>query len=41
MVAHLNEAMVGATVEIVLDCINGALDRNFSEEAGLNFIKFR
>lgn len=37
---HLNMAWVGATVEIVLDVIDGKVDRELSEEIGLNLLKF-
>ncbi|MDR1463949.1 MAG: DNA-binding protein [Oscillospiraceae bacterium] len=37
---HLNEATVSATAELVLTRVDGALDRAFSEEIGLNLLKF-
>lgn len=37
---HLNSAIVSATAEIVVDAIDGSLDRAFSEEIGLNLFKF-
>ncbi|KJR48959.1 hypothetical protein UF75_0669 [Desulfosporosinus sp. I2] len=37
---HLNMAWVGATVEIILDVIDGKIDRVKNEEVGLNIIKF-
>ena len=37
---HLNEAIVSATCEIVINIIEGEVDRNFSEEIGLNLFKF-
>jgi predicted DNA-binding protein with PD1-like motif len=37
---HLNEAVVSATSEIIIDVIEGELDRKFSDEIGLNLIKF-
>ncbi len=37
---HLNSAIVGATAELVLDCSDGAIDRTFSEEVGLNLMRF-
>lgn len=37
---HLNRAVVSATCEMVIDIIDGEVDRAFSEEIGLNLIKF-
>ncbi|WP_031515789.1 PPC domain-containing DNA-binding protein [Desulfofalx alkaliphila] len=37
---HLNQAVISCTGEIVLDVIEGQVDRAFSEEIGLNLIKF-
>lgn len=37
---HLNSAVVGATCEIIIDAINGSVDREFNEEIGLNLYKF-
>jgi len=36
---HLNKAVVSATFEAVIDCIEGEVDREFSEEIGLNVYK--
>ena len=38
---HLNAARVSATVEIMIDLIDGEIDREFNEEVGLNLIKFK
>lgn len=38
---HLNAARVSATVEIIIDEIDGEIDRKFDEEIGLNLIKFK
>lgn len=35
---HLNQAMVGGTLEIVLEKVSGSLGRKFSEEIGLNLL---
>lgn len=37
---HLNSAFISCTGEIVIDVIDGQVDRAFSEEIGLNLIKF-
>lgn len=37
---HLNKAIISATSEIIITKINGDIGRNFSEEIGLNLIKF-
>jgi predicted DNA-binding protein with PD1-like motif len=37
---HLNEAVICATCEIVIDIIDGMVDREFNEEVGLNTYKF-
>ncbi|MGN1276552.1 MAG: PPC domain-containing DNA-binding protein [Floccifex sp.] len=37
---HLNKAIVSATCEMVIQIINGKVDRVFDEEVGLNVYKF-
>lgn len=37
---HLNEAIVSATCEMVINIIDGRVDRYFAEEIGLNLFKF-
>ncbi len=37
---HLNEAIVSATCEMVVEIIDGQVDREFSEDVGLNLFKF-
>ena len=37
---HLNKAVVSATCEMVICIANGAVDRRFSEEIGLNLFAF-
>lgn len=37
---HLNEAIVSATCEMVVEVIDGQVERAFSEEIGLNLFKF-
>lgn len=37
---HLNSAYVSATCELVVDSIEGSVDRKFSEEIGLNLYDF-
>lgn len=36
---HLNKAIVSATCEMVIQIINGEVDRYFDEEIGLNLLK--
>lgn len=36
---HLNAAIVSATCECVIDCIDGAIERFFDEKTGLNLLK--
>lgn len=36
---HLNRAVISATFEAVINVIDGELDREFSEEIGLNLLK--
>ena len=36
---HLNKAIVSATCEMVIQIINGKVDRYFDEEVGLNLLK--
>lgn len=36
---HLNKAIVSATCEMVIQIINGEIDRYFDEEVGLNLLK--
>ena len=36
---HLNKAIVSATCELVIQIINGEVDRYFDEEVGLNLLK--
>ena len=36
---HLNKAIVSATCEMVIQIINGEVDRYFDEEVGLNLFK--
>lgn len=36
---HLNKATVSATCEMVIQIINGEVDRYFDEEVGLNLLK--
>lgn len=38
---HLNSAVVSATCEIIIDIIDGQIDRRFSDEIGLNLLKVR
>lgn len=38
---HLNEAVISATGEIIIDVIEGSVDRAYSEELGLNLLKFQ
>lgn len=37
---HLNEAIISATAEIIIDGIDGSIDREFNETIGLNILKF-
>jgi len=37
---HLNSCLVSATCEVVIDIIDGIVEREFSEEIGLNLFKF-
>lgn len=37
---HLNRAIVSATCEMVINIIDGKVDRAFEEEIGLNLMKF-
>ena len=37
---HLNRAMVSATCEMVINIINGRVDRYFDEDIGLNLFEF-
>ncbi|MEN6379179.1 MAG: PPC domain-containing DNA-binding protein [Methanofastidiosum sp.] len=37
---HLNSAFVSATVEVIIDSIEGEVERKFSDEIGLNLLKF-
>lgn len=37
---HLNRAVVSATCEMVINVIEGNVDREFNEEIGLNLFKF-
>ncbi len=36
---HLNQAIVSATCEVFVNAVEGEIDREFSEEIGLNLIK--
>lgn len=37
---HLNSCFISATCEIVVDVIDGIVEREFNEEIGLNLFKF-
>ena len=37
---HLTSAVVSGTCEIIIDQIHGKMDREFSQEIGLNLFKF-
>ena len=37
---HLNEAVVGATCEMVIHLMDGRVEREYSEEIGLNLFRF-
>jgi len=36
---HLNSAVVSATFEAIIDVMDGEIDREFSDEIGLNLYK--
>jgi predicted DNA-binding protein with PD1-like motif len=36
---HLNTAIVSATCEVILEELNGKLERSFDENTGLNLFK--
>lgn len=36
---HLNKAIVSATLEVVIDVLDGELDREFDDQIGLNLLK--
>ena len=38
---HLNRAVVSATCEMVITVIDGAVERKFDEDIGLNLFDFR
>ncbi len=38
---HLNSAIVSGTCEVVIGIIEGEVDREFSEEIGLNLYKIQ
>ena len=38
---HLNRAIVSATCEMIINIIDGNVDRYFDEEVGLNLFKFQ
>ncbi len=38
---HLNEAYVSGTCEVIIDVIEGQVDREFSKEVGLNLYEFK
>lgn len=38
---HLNKAIVSATCEMVINIIDGTVDRYFNEDIGLNLFKFK
>jgi len=38
---HLNKAIVSATCEMVIDVIDGRVDREYNEEIGLNLFKIK
>lgn len=40
MGGHLNSAVISATGEIIIDTIEGKVDREFNEDIGLNLLKF-
>ena len=37
---HLNEAVISGTCELIIDVIDGMVDRSFNEDVGLNLFKF-
>lgn len=37
---HLNKAVVSATCEMIINVIDGVVDREFNDEIGLNLFKF-
>jgi len=37
---HLNKAYISATCEMIIDIIDGKVDRAFNDEVGLNLFKF-
>lgn len=37
---HLNLAVISATGEIIIDIIDGDVDREFNDDVGLNLLKF-
>ncbi|MCG8541437.1 MAG: DNA-binding protein [Clostridia bacterium] len=37
---HLNEALISGTCELVIDIIDGMVDREFNDDIGLNLFKF-
>lgn len=37
---HINKAVVSATCEMIIDIIDGRVDRRYSEEIGLNLFEF-
>lgn len=37
---HLNSCIVSATCEVVIDVIDGVVEREFNDEIGLNLFKF-
>lgn len=37
---HLNRAIVSATCEMVIDIVNGSVDRKLDEDVGLNLFEF-
>ncbi|SET64926.1 hypothetical protein SAMN05660297_03044 [Natronincola peptidivorans] len=37
---HLNEAVISATGEFLIEAIEGSIDREFNQEIGLNLYKF-
>ncbi|MBC7087974.1 MAG: DNA-binding protein [Tissierellales bacterium] len=37
---HLNEAFVSATCELIIEKIDGVVEREFDENSGLNLLKF-